>query len=147
MMTQLQALVSRWLPRVPNLLRGAHIACRLQPCLRDIHHEHLLYDGDTLTGLIDYASAGQDSVAVDVARMLGSLIEDDDVRWQVALSAYRDVRAFTMAEEELARGLDRAGVIVAMANWWRWMVERDEVEIQGHVLRRVQELVARVERW
>jgi Ser/Thr protein kinase RdoA (MazF antagonist) len=140
--------VARWLPRVPEMLRPAHVRCPIQPCLRDVWHDHLLYEGEELTGLVDYAAVAQDSVAADVARMLGSLVGDDDGRWQVALEAYREVRPFSPAEEHLAHILDRTGVIVGLANWLRWLSEPGRTfEDRAHVTRRVEELLGRVEKW
>src|SRR5262249_637984 len=49
-------------------------------------------------------------VAVDLARMLGSLVEDEDEGWQAGLRAYREGRALTPEEEGLARGVDQAGM-------------------------------------
>ena len=135
-----------WLPRVSTILaRMPRVG--LQPVLRDIWHDHLLYAGDDLAGLIDYASIDFDSVAVDLARMLGSLIEDDEASWQFALSAYRVVRPLSADEERLTRALDRAGVIAALGNWHRWISfgERDPASPQ--VRERVGRLVGRMGRW
>src|SRR5262249_42064317 len=46
---------------------------QIQPCLCDVWHDHLLFSGDELTGLVDYGSIKTDHVAADLARMLGSL--------------------------------------------------------------------------
>jgi Ser/Thr protein kinase RdoA (MazF antagonist) len=92
-------------------------ACAVQPCLRDVWHDHLLFEGDELTGLVDYAAVGPDGVAADLARMLGSLVQDDDARWGSALGAYRAVRPLSADEERLARVLDRTGVVCALATW------------------------------
>jgi Ser/Thr protein kinase RdoA (MazF antagonist) len=130
------------------MLRPAHQPCRLQPCLRDVWHAHLLYHGEELTGLVDYAAVAEDSPAADVARMLGSLVEDDGARWHAALKAYREVRPLSQQEEQLARVLDRTGVIVALANWQRWLGEPGRAfEDQGRVNARIEELLQRVERW
>jgi Ser/Thr protein kinase RdoA (MazF antagonist) len=140
--------VDRWMPRVPDLLRDVNFPVRLQPCLRDVWHDHLLFDGDRLTGLVDYAAVGPDSVAADLARMLGSLVADDDEGWRVALVAYRNVSPLSIEEEHLARRLDRTGVIVALANWLRRLGEEGRrFEDAGAAVQRVEELLARVERW
>src|SRR5262249_1201866 len=49
----------------------------LQMCLCDIWHDHLLFEGERLAGLIDFGSVKLDHVAADLARMLGSLVQDD----------------------------------------------------------------------
>ena len=39
----------------------------LQPCIRDIHDEHMLFDGDVVSGIIDFGAMRHDNVATDVA--------------------------------------------------------------------------------
>jgi Ser/Thr protein kinase RdoA (MazF antagonist) len=141
------ALLGAWLPRVPGMLAGwEERRCRLQPCLRDVWHDHLLYEGETLTGLIDYAAVRPDAVATDLARLVGSLAGDDEEAWRIALAAYREVRALTDKEAALARALDRTGAIVALATWARWLAERT-FEDEAAAERRLRELVRRVEGW
>jgi Ser/Thr protein kinase RdoA (MazF antagonist) len=138
--------VARWMPCVPDLLRDVVFPVRAQPCLRDVWHDHLLFDGGRLTGLVDYAAAGPDSVAADLARMLGSLVADDEEGWRVGLSAYREVAALSAGEERLARRLDRSGVVVALATWLRRLEEGDAA-LAEPVRRRVEGLLARAEGW
>jgi Ser/Thr protein kinase RdoA (MazF antagonist) len=145
---RLSRALARWLPEVPRLLRewdGFH--CPLQPCLRDVWHDHLLFECDVLTGLVDYAGAGIDGVATDLARMLGSLIGDDDTRWREALEAYRVHRPLSAEEERLARVLDRTGVIAGLCNWLRWLDQRSAVTFSAAAVRRLEELLRRVEGW
>jgi Ser/Thr protein kinase RdoA (MazF antagonist) len=91
----------------------------LQPCLCDIWHDHVLFEGDRVTGLIDFAAAKIDNVAVDLARLLGSLIPDDRQRTEAALEAYSHVRR--SPDPELIRVLDISGVVVGVTNWLRWL--------------------------
>src|SRR5262249_15177817 len=71
-------ILARHIHRVPALLQPwTTRALPLQPCLCDVWHDHLLFDGDALTGLIDFGAVKPDHVAVDLARMLGSLVGDD----------------------------------------------------------------------
>jgi homoserine kinase type II len=121
---------------------------RLQPCLCDVWHDHLLFEGDRLTGLIDYGAAKVDHPAVDVARMLGSLVPDDPSAWQVGLRAYRGVRPFGEGEIDLARALDETGTTIGVATWLRWLYEENRpFEDHGAVARRLDALVGRLERW
>jgi hypothetical protein len=57
-----------------RLAPWCHRPVPLQPCLCDSWHDHVLFESDAVTGLIDYGSAKIDHVAVDLARMLGSLM-------------------------------------------------------------------------
>jgi homoserine kinase type II len=120
----------------------------LHPCLCDVWHDHLLFTGDRLTGLIDYGSVQVDHPAVDLARLLGSLVEDDESGWQVGLQSYRRVRPFSPKAEELARRLDRCGVVLALTTWLRWFcVEDRPFEDRQAAAERLQVLVRRLEKW
>ncbi len=120
----------------------------LHACLRDVWHDHVLFEGDRVSGIIDYGAARVDHVSVDLARMLGSLVEDDRALWDAGLEAYRRVRPLSDAEEGLAVALDRAGTILSVANWLRWLaVEERAYEDPAAARRRMATLVARLERW
>lgn len=135
------------LERVPRRLQPWHnVALHLQPCLCDIWHDHLLFDGERLTGLIDYGAVKVDSVAVDLARMLGSLVKDDADGWQTALRAYRRFAPLTVEEEELAHVLDETGVVLGVANWLRWLYEeRRSFADRTAVVHRFGQLLDRLE--
>lgn len=118
----------------------------VQPCLCDVWHDHLLFEGDRLTGLIDFGAVKVDHVAVDLARMLGSLVRDDVEGWRLGLQAYRRLAPLTAEEEELAHALDRTGIVMGVANWLRWLyVEQRPFADPSAVAGRLTELVARLE--
>jgi homoserine kinase type II len=52
----------------------AGVPLPLQPSIRDIWHDHVLFTGDEVTGLIDFGALDIDTPATDIARLLGSLI-------------------------------------------------------------------------
>src|SRR5262245_19785186 len=142
-------LLSAWIDRVPSLLEPwRECPLPLQPCLCDVWHDHLLYDGARLTGLIDFGAVKVDLIAVDLARMLGSLVADDRERWDIGLRAYRDVRPLSGEEEALAVELDRTGAVIGAANWVRWVYHDGRTfEDLAAVTRRLGVLVERMERW
>lgn len=118
----------------------------MQPCLCDPWHDHWLFDGEQLTGLIDYGAVKVDVVAVDVARMLGSLVGSDAEGWQTALAAYRRFAPFSAEDEALARALDETGIVLSAANWLRWLYEEHRpFADRAAVARRLTELVVRLE--
>jgi Ser/Thr protein kinase RdoA (MazF antagonist) len=139
----------RYLDRVPVwLLPWTMVLWPLQPCVCDIWHDHLLFEGDRLTGLVDFGSLKMDHPSVDLARLLGSLAEDDEGGWREGLSAYREVRPLSAEEEQLARALDRSGTILGAANWMRWLfVEKRTFENPAAAEARLARLVERIERW
>jgi homoserine kinase type II len=112
----------RWLEDVNRYLAAwLEFRCPVQPCLCDLWHDHLLFEGDRLTGLVDYGTVKPDHVAVDLSRMLGSLLGDDAEGWQRGLSAYSRVRPLEESAASLARMLDRTGTILGILNWLRWL--------------------------
>ena len=137
------------LPAVPEELRPwIDSPLPLQPCLCDVWHDNLLFSGDTLTGLVDYGSVKIDHVAVDLARLLGSLIDDDAAKWEIGLRAYRGVRPLNTSEEGLARALDRTGVVIAATNWLSWLcVDRKQFDDLQPAFQRFATLVGRMEQW
>jgi homoserine kinase type II len=142
-------LLPRWVERVrPSLVSISGQPWALQPCLCDPWHDNLLFEGDQLTGLVDYGSVKVDHVAVDLARLLGSLAEDDADGWQVGLEAYRVVRPLDRHEEELARALDWTGAVVGVVHWLRWLyLEGRAFADRAKVAARLESLVGRIERW
>jgi Ser/Thr protein kinase RdoA (MazF antagonist) len=116
-MDDLNHLVTPWL--------SASVA--VQPCICDLWHDHVLFAGDNVSGFIDFGSAKVDNVAVDLARLLGSLVGADDAKWQVGLAAYERVRPLSEVERALARDLDRAGTILAAAQWLRWLYQEKRI--------------------
>ena len=97
----------------------------LQPCLCDVWHDHVLFEGDRVTGLIDFGAAKIDHVAIDLARLLGSLIPDEARRVETALSAYSSISP--LPHLDLIRVLDTTGVVVGVMNWLRWLYHERRV--------------------
>jgi Ser/Thr protein kinase RdoA (MazF antagonist) len=122
-------------------------ALPLQPCLADIWHDHVLFRGERVTGIVDYGSVRRDHISVDLARLLGSLVPDDPVWWAAALDSYSNRRPLLPAEWDLVRVLDISGVVVGVMNWLEWLVLGTKViENREAALRRWQVLLRRLER-
>jgi Ser/Thr protein kinase RdoA (MazF antagonist) len=149
----LTALARTAIKRLPAAIAKAHtrlsqvesVNFALQPCIRDIWHDHVLFTGSDVTGLIDFGAAGVDMPAGDVARLLGSLAEDERDRWQVGLGAYMSVRPLTPDELTAIPALDAAATVIAQTNWIRWIyVERRQFENQAQVITRFASLTQRL---
>ncbi len=121
---------------------------RLQPCIGDVWHDHILFEADQVSGIIDYGAVRTDHPATDVGRLIGSLVADDEEGWTTGLAAYRAVRAFSWEEESLARLLNRSGAIVSLFNWLRWCGRGERTFTDPNaVTKRLAELVERIEKW
>jgi Ser/Thr protein kinase RdoA (MazF antagonist) len=142
-------LVKRHVVAVPRALEPwAYVPFAVQPCLCDVWHDHVLFTGDEVTGLIDYGSMKVDNVATDLARLLGSLVGDDETLFAAGLDAYAGVRPLTVEERAIVRVLDRTGTVLGLANWVRRCFQRGRpFDEQSPEAVRIAELVARVEKW
>jgi homoserine kinase type II len=132
---------------IQSQLEGAgEVPTRLIPCLRDIWHDHVLFRGDEVTGLLDFGSLRNESVAGDLARLLGSLVSDDAERWRQGLAAYQQVRPLDVADVSLIDAFDRSAVLLSGMNWLRWIcLEGRRFERMTPVLERLDEALCRAE--
>ncbi len=142
-------VLPHWVERVrPSLAWFSDSSWEVQPCLCDPWHDNLLFDGEQLSGLVDYGSVKLDHIAVDLARLLGSLAEDDADGWRLGLEAYRAVRPLSPPEEQLARVLDWTGTVLGVVQWLRWLYEERRVFAdRTKAAVRFDILVRRIERW
>jgi Ser/Thr protein kinase RdoA (MazF antagonist) len=137
-MNKLPAMLAPWEERkVP-----------VQPCHCDLWHDHVHFEHDEVVALLDYGSVKTDHVAVDLARLLGSLAGDDQALWAAGLSGYRMVRSLSAEEESLVHVLDRTGTLLALATWLKWLYyEARSFPDRQAVARRLAGLVDRVASW
>ncbi|MFQ5730818.1 MAG: phosphotransferase enzyme family protein [Planctomycetaceae bacterium] len=116
----------------------------LQPCLRDVWHDHLLFTDDAVTGLIDPAACRTESVAADLARLLGSLVGNDDAARQSALRDYGERRVLLPAELQLLPILDRSAILLSGMTWLdRYYLQRREFLDADAVYGRLAHIVSR----
>ena len=121
-------LARRWLDRAiaraPALLEATRLAASrplpLQPCLRDARPDHFLFDGDRLSGLVDFGAMDVDSVAGDLARLLVDGIGPDRAARGVALDAFESIRRLSADEARAVAAFERANALLAPLSWVRW---------------------------
>jgi homoserine kinase type II len=82
-----------------------------------VWHDHVLFTGNAVTGIIDYGAMKEDHVAIDLARLIGDLVENDDVAFAAGLAAYRSAGGRLEAPPEFVRLLDRTGVVCGVVTW------------------------------
>lgn len=124
----LAPLAARWLtlarwtaPRlVGPLRRDAGRVVALQPCLRDARPEHVLFEGDRVTGLVDFGAMGIESVAADLARLLTAWVGPDRAARAEALRAYAAVRPLDDPETALMDAFGTTSAVLGAGHWVRW---------------------------
>ncbi len=90
----------------------------LQPCVADIWADHLLFEQNKLTGLIDFGGARLDHPAQDLARLLSS--------WSLTAARPLENHLFDYPDgsdtfQALSSSLSQTGLIVSLGNWLRWL--------------------------
>jgi Ser/Thr protein kinase RdoA (MazF antagonist) len=136
-------------PRLPELTRQLTVASTipvlLQPCLRDIWHDHVLFEGDRVSGIIDLEAMRTESVAADVARLLGSLCGNDLSAWSLGKMTYERRRPLAEGELQLLAAFDHSTTLLAGASWIKWVfVERRSFGDPKAVERRMNHILARL---
>jgi Ser/Thr protein kinase RdoA (MazF antagonist) len=117
-----------------------------QPCIRDIWSDHVLFEGDRVSGIIDFGAMRMETVAGDVARLLGSLAGDDLLAWQHGLAAYQAIRPLSDDEAALVSVFDESTMLLAGFNWLEWIViAQRQFENPPEVIRRLTMIVSRLE--
>jgi Ser/Thr protein kinase RdoA (MazF antagonist) len=139
-------LVLRHMDGLADSLIPFAVAVPTHPCLCDVWHDHVLFRGPEVSGIVDYGSLKRDHPAVDLARLLGSLVGDDKEQWAVGFRAYREVRPLGEWEERLVEILDWTGTVLAAANWLKWLYfENRQYENRQAVADRLEGIVRRLE--
>ena len=141
-----------------------------QIILRDLHREHMLFRREPelkVVGMIDFDAVCVDSVAFDLARWVGSIIErakeiashvggisapnsigrdcfgwSSQELWNSALDGYRETASFSEEQELLARDIFPVSAWISLANWLDWvLVERREFRASvNKIARRIESL-------
>ena len=131
---------------LPTIDRAVDIAVPLQPCIRDLWHDHVLLTGDEVTGLIDFGAMDTETVATDIARLLGSLVGDDPQGWQQGLLAYESVRGLSPPERTLVFAIDRANVALSGWQWMEWLFAQGKhFDDEARVVQRLEQIITRME--
>lgn len=118
----------------------------LQPCIRDVWHDHVLFTRDEVTGLIDLSACRTENIATDIARLVGSLVSDDTDAWATALDAYQELRPLTPNELRLVGILDRSAVLLNGMTWLeRYYLKNIRLSDVGRVIDRLKHHLGRLD--
>ncbi len=133
-------------PDVLQQLRAAQpLHTPLQICHGDLWHDHVLFSGEEVTGLVDFGAMKMESCAIDIARLLGSLVKDDPTLWQIGVAAYEQIEPLSAADRALIAVFDQSTVLLSGMNWLTWLLlQRRQFECWGRVLQRLDTIIARM---
>jgi homoserine kinase type II len=130
----------------PKLTAAKSIRVPLKPCIRDVWHDHVLFDEDDVSGLIDFGALRVESVAGDVARLLDSMAGDDLAAWQAGLAAYGAIRPLSSDELFLVGAFDESLALLSGMNWLDWIfLSGRDFEGLAQVISRLRTVVDRLE--
>ncbi len=119
---------------------------RLQPCLRDIWHDHVLFTSERITGMVDFGAVRPDHVGTDLARLLGSLVGNQRERWSQALDDYRALAPWDDEDEQLLRAFDHSSVVLSGFSWIEWVyLEERQFADMAAVRIRLQDALSRMQ--
>jgi homoserine kinase type II len=142
-------LIPSQLPTCRQLLASLRgTTTSLMPCLRDIWHDHVLFEENGVTGIIDFGAMRIDTPAGDISRLIGSLVGNDSrLRW-AALDAYSMIRPISSAERLMIPAFDLASLILSGVNWVQWLyVEGRTFPDLRRVVTRIMEINERLATW
>lgn len=84
----------------------------------DLHREHVLFDQDRITGLIDFGAVREDHPGCDLVRLF-----DDEPSLMIALDCYEKYRP-NVIDRQLTIALAETAAVVNLAAWVRRLAER-----------------------
>ncbi|MEO8493974.1 MAG: phosphotransferase [Planctomycetota bacterium] len=130
----------------PLLESASRLRVSLHRCIRDIWHDHVLFDGDEVSGFVDFGAMRTDHVACDISRLLGSLVGSERAKWEQGLASYQSLRPLSADELVLVDAYDRSTVLLSGMNWLQWIaVEGREFDDHQRVLNRLDEILHRLQ--
>jgi aminoglycoside phosphotransferase (APT) family kinase protein len=113
----------------PHLIEASR---RLRPCRdrptitqtiwSDLHHDHVLFEQDRVTGLIDFGSVRDDHPGCDLARLF-----DDEPSLMIAMDCYEKHRP-DVIDRPLTIAVRETAAVVNLAAWSGRLAERTPTE-------------------
>lgn len=151
----LDAVARRLRGLCSELIEVSNLRVPLQPCLRDIWHDHVLFEADQVTGIIDVGSMRMETVTGDIARLLGSLsphlqsmasADRCHNAWKTGIEAYESIRRLSDVERRLIPVFDQAQRLLSGINWAKWVfVEQRSFSDPAAVVRRMDNILRALE--
>jgi homoserine kinase type II len=111
---------------LPAIRDAAKLPLRLQPCIRDARPGHFLFDQGQVRGLIDFGAMGVESVACDLARLLGEWSGLSEVSRAETMACYEEQRPLNEPERAALHAFELVGDLLIGSHWitWRYLESR-----------------------
>ncbi len=115
--TMIESFLSAGNNGMMMFVRGSQISVPIQTTIGNADRRHLLFDSEGVCGMIDFKEMGADSVALDIASLLGSMAGNDPKLWTYGLKAYKSIRNLNEEELYLTMILDFGEMILSGLEW------------------------------
>lgn len=113
---------NRRLPWLINVLASfADSELDLLPALSDVWSDHIFFQGEEISGVIDFGAIKLDSACLDIARLLGSYATVDTSVFTRGIKYYRTERSLEQQDVALVELFDQAHVVLAGLQWLVWL--------------------------
>ncbi|MBL8816171.1 MAG: phosphotransferase [Planctomyces sp.] len=125
--------IRNWLPFVEKMLdEVGQISITCQPVIRDLWSAHVLFDKDTVSGMIDLGALATDHVTLDLARILRSWFPNAPDRIFRGLEIYSAHRPLTAPELKLVGVFDVCNVVLSPVTWLKRRYQENETARTNH---------------
>ena len=114
--------------------------------MRDIHRQHVLFQGSQVSGLIDFGASRIDHPVSDLVRMLGTVFPFSvDIRH--SLVEYYGELIGSIVDLKLFKAIDHASTLLSAMQWLQWLVvEQQQFPVENELLlTRWRQLLMRLE--
>jgi Ser/Thr protein kinase RdoA (MazF antagonist) len=93
--------------------------------------------------MIDFGAMQHETVAGDVARLLGSVETHVENAWEIGMRAYQEERTLSSTERQAVACFHQSSVTLSGLNWLRWiLIEGKSFENTQAVTRRLVGIIA-----
>ena len=139
---QLVGVLRRHLPKlIQDTESAAAGRWRLQPVIRDLWKQHVLFTESRVTGLVDFWECASDHVFVDFSRLFRSWAGADNILvsrlWRETLRGH----LIRQADRQLLDVLDACTVLLSPLTWLRRFLTSESDQFSPQAVNRFQALV------
>jgi len=128
---------------ISMLDKGAMLPVPIQVIIGNLCGRHLRFDEDGLCGIIDFKELCVDSIAWDIAALLGSMAGSNSMLWATGLKAYQSIRPLTQGEMFLIGAFELSPFLLKALDYLSTVF----IEEQLFTDRQITEIVRRIENW